>query len=331
MTGRVFISYRREDSSGYARAVYNELRGQLGPNNIFMDVDTIEPGVDFIKAIESAVGRCDILLALIGPHWLDSGEGEVPRLHSENDYVRTEIATALRRDIRVVPLLVGDAVMPLPANLPEDIVPLTRRNALEIRHSHFDADVARLTSFLVKLVNPEQEEGHSSSPEAGAGEKSLENAGAADARTRKQQWIWRIAVLLLFTLMGIVYFALIDDLRVRSSSGGYSTVRPDDALVLAIVTVLLALLITTVATLFGRKRRWLSVVIGMLAFAALGFGIAVFLGEIRVSGDGPLVGAVPVWVVGFVAVLGPALWRRRGENRELLKNDHPEWKRKYND
>ena len=62
MTGRVFISYRREDSSGYARAVYNELRGQLGPNNIFMDVDTIEPGVDFIKAIESA----EVIKVLLG-------------------------------------------------------------------------------------------------------------------------------------------------------------------------------------------------------------------------------------------------------------------------
>jgi hypothetical protein len=288
-----------------------------------MDVDTIEPGVDFIKAIESAVGRCDILLALIGPHWLDPEEGEVPRLHSENDYVRTEIATALRRDIRVVPLLVGDAVMPSPVNLPEDIIPLTRRNALEIRHSHFDADVARLTSFLVKLVKPEQEKDHSSSPEAGAGEKPVENAGAADARTRKRQWIRRIAVFLVFALLGIVYFALIDNLRVRLSSGGYSTVRSDDALVVAMITVLLALLITTGAAFFGRKKKWLSVVIGMLAFAVLGFGVAVFLGELRVSGDGPLAGAIPVWVVGFAAVLGPALWKRRGENREVSKLDHP--------
>jgi len=324
MTGRVFISYRREDSSGYARAVYNELRGQLGPDNIFMDVDTLEPGVDFIKAIESAVGRCDILLALIGPHWLDSGEGEVPRLHSENDYVRTEIATALRRDIRVIPLLVGEAVMPSPANLPEDIIPLTRRNAIEIRHSHFDADVAKLTGFLVKLVNPEQEKVRSSSPAASTGEKPVQKAGAADVRTRKQQWIWRIAVFLIFTLMGIGYFALIDDLRVRSANGGYATVREDDALVLSTVTVLLALLITTGAALLGRKRRWLSVVAGLLAFAALGFGAAVFLGELRVSGDGPLAGAIPVWVVGFVAVFGPALWRRRGENREVLKHDRPE-------
>jgi len=312
MTGKVFISYRREDSSGHARAVYNELRGQFGPDNIFMDVDAIEPGVDFIKAIESAVGRCDILLALIGPNWLDAGEGGVPRLQSENDYVRTEIATALRRDIRVVPVLVGGAIMPSPVNLPEDITPLTRRNAIEIRHPHFDADVASLISFLVKIVDPKQEKSPSSSLEVSAGEKSVEKAGATDARTRKRKWIRRIAVLILFILMGVLYFALIDNLSVRSSANQYTTVREDDALVLATVTTLLALLITTIAAISSRKRWWLSVVIGMLAFAALGFGIAVFLGELRVRGDGPLVGAIPVWVVGFVSVLGPALWRRRG-------------------
>ena len=189
MTGKVFISYRREDSSGHARAVYNELRGQFGSDNIFMDVDAIEPGMDFIKAIESAVGRCDILLALIGPNWLDAGEGEAPRLQSENDYVRTEIATALRRDIRVVPVLVGGAIMPSPVNLPEDITPLTRRNAIEIRHPHFDADVASLISFLVKIVEPKQEKSPSSSPEVSAGEKSAEPIYLVFRRTEESAFI----------------------------------------------------------------------------------------------------------------------------------------------
>ena len=231
MTGSVFISYRREDSSGYARAIYNELRGKLGPDNIFMDVDAIEPGLDFISAIEGAVGRCDVLLALIGPSWVDAGEETSPRLQSENDYVRTEIATALERDIRVIPVLVGGAMMPSPVNLPEDIIPLTRRNAIEIRHTHFDADVASLISVLVKLVNPKQEQIPSSSLMASARETSVEDTAVADGGSQKRRWIGRVATLLIFMALGFIYFIFIEGLSVSSGSS-YRRIRDEHALIL---------------------------------------------------------------------------------------------------
>ena len=130
---RVFISYRREDSSGQAGRLYDALSKQLGPENVFMDVDTIDIGVEFKEAIESAVGSCDVLFAMIGPRWLtvvdSSGER---RLEREDDFVRLEIETALMRNIRVVPALVGGAIMPEPEELPESLAPLARRNALEM-------------------------------------------------------------------------------------------------------------------------------------------------------------------------------------------------------
>ena len=150
---RVFISYRREDSSGQAGRLYDALSKQLGPENVFMDVDTIDIGVEFKEAIESAVGSCDVLFAMIGPRWLtvvdSSGER---RLEREDDFVRLEIETALMRNIRVVPALVGGALMPEPEDLPESLAPLARRNALEMADGpRWGYDVSRLVNLLDRI------------------------------------------------------------------------------------------------------------------------------------------------------------------------------------
>ena len=100
----IFISYRRDDSSGHAGRLADRLVEHFGRNRIFVDTDTIEPGEDFVTAIERAVGSCEILVAVIGRHWLSAGG--TGRLNDPNDFVRLEIATALRRDIRVIPVLV---------------------------------------------------------------------------------------------------------------------------------------------------------------------------------------------------------------------------------
>ncbi len=149
---RIFISYRREDSGGYAGRLYDRLRQHFGPNNLFMDVDTIALGLDFVEAIETAVGSCDALLAVIGRQWLDITDTTGQRrLDNPEDFVRLEIATALDRNIRVIPVLVGNASMPRSTDLPEALQQLVRRQALEVS-DRFHPDVDRLIAALETVL-----------------------------------------------------------------------------------------------------------------------------------------------------------------------------------
>lgn len=151
---RIFINYRRQDSEGYVGRLYDRLSAHFDPNDIFMDVTSISPGQDFAKAIEEAVSNCDVLLAIIGPQWLtmtdDAGER---RLDAWNDFVRIEIETALKQEKLVIPVLVGRARMPAPADLPESILMLARRNSLELSHQNFARDVEQLVKSI-KTARP---------------------------------------------------------------------------------------------------------------------------------------------------------------------------------
>src|SRR5215469_13294202 len=114
MSGQIFISYRRDDASYPAGRLYDYLSAHFPQSQIFMDVDNLDPGVDFVEAIEASVGSCEVLIAVIGKRWLVASDDEGRRrLDSQDDFVRLEIATALRRKIRVIPVLVDGAVMPL--------------------------------------------------------------------------------------------------------------------------------------------------------------------------------------------------------------------------
>jgi len=118
----VFLSYRREDASGHAGRLYDALTGQFPPEQVFMDIDTIEPGVDYVEVVEEAVGSCDVLLAVIGQRWLQAtGETGAPRVQDEHDLVRLEIEAALSRKIRVIPVLVQDSRLPSAEEMPEGL------------------------------------------------------------------------------------------------------------------------------------------------------------------------------------------------------------------
>ncbi len=143
----IFISYRREDTSGHAGRLYDRLSAQFGEKNVVLDVGTIAAGEDFAAVIRGRIEAADVLLALIGPRWLTATDAEGRwRLADENDLVRMEIATALRRKLRVVPTLLGNATMPRAKDLPRELSGLAALNAVEIRDSSFDEDVARLVS-----------------------------------------------------------------------------------------------------------------------------------------------------------------------------------------
>src|SRR5687767_11092237 len=152
----VFISYRREDCPGHAGRLFDRLRARFGTDSVFIDVAGIEAGVDFVEALEKAVASCDVLLAIIGREWVTSADRKGGRrLDDPRDFLRLEIFTALKRNVRVIPVLVEDAPMPSADALPDDLTPLTRRQAVELRDTRWDADVDALIALLAKLLQVE--------------------------------------------------------------------------------------------------------------------------------------------------------------------------------
>src|SRR6266567_430289 len=151
----IFISYRRDDTEGEAGRLFDDLTRSFGENSVFMDVDGINPGMDFRKAIDDNVSSCGVLLAMIGPTWstIKNNAGE-RRLDDANDFVRLEIASALARNIAVIPVLVHDAKMPHPGDLPENLKDLAYRNSVEITHARWNSDVQLLIAALAKYVAP---------------------------------------------------------------------------------------------------------------------------------------------------------------------------------
>ena len=136
MLGGVFICYRREDSAGFARLIYDRLISKLGRDSVFFDVDDIPVGLDFIDILSERVGRCEALIAIIGRSWASSVDiHNRCRLDDPNDFVRIEIEAALARKIRVIPVLVDGAPMPQPDHLPDSLKKLARRQGIEISHT----------------------------------------------------------------------------------------------------------------------------------------------------------------------------------------------------
>ena len=145
----IFISYRRDDSGGHAGALARELSQRFGAENVFLDLEDIGGGQDFVLALEQALDHCDVLIALIGRQWLTATDAQRRRrLDASGDFVRMEIAAALRRDIAVIPLLVEEALMPSADELPEDVRPLSVRNAMHLRNASWQYDVDKLADQL---------------------------------------------------------------------------------------------------------------------------------------------------------------------------------------
>ena len=148
-TGRIFISYRREETAYPAGWLFDRLAQHFGPAQIFKDVDSIQLGDDFVQVINSAVGSCDVLLALIGDQWLTITDSNGRRrLDDPDDFVRLEIEAALKRNVRIIPILVDGASIPRVDELPAGLTGLVRRQALEVSPSRFEYDTSRLLKVL---------------------------------------------------------------------------------------------------------------------------------------------------------------------------------------
>lgn len=160
---KIFISYRREDSKHAVGRLHAALtRHVRNPKrDIFIDIDNIPRGVDFVDHLDGQVAQCDIMLAVIGPGWLIAKDPQTGkrRLDDPHDFVRIEVASALKRGIPVVPVVLDDTQIPLAADLPDDLRLLARRNGERLEHESFQSDVTRLIRNLPtnqsKLASPE--------------------------------------------------------------------------------------------------------------------------------------------------------------------------------
>lgn len=145
-----FISYRREDAAGYAGRLRESLERRLGNERVFRDVDTLRPGDDFVRAIDSRLAECRVMLVVIGREWLDARTADgARRLDDAGDFVRLEVVAALARPtVLVVPVLVEGMTMPPSAALPGPLRPLARRHAVSVRDETWNADIDRLVDLI---------------------------------------------------------------------------------------------------------------------------------------------------------------------------------------
>lgn len=212
---RIFLSYRRDDSAAHAGRLYDGLVARFGARNVFQDVTAIEPGADFVMRLEEALASADAALVLIGPRWLDAaGPDGSRRLDEPDDYVRREVAAALGAGRRVVPVLVGGAAMPAPAELPDDLRGLAQRQGVVLSDASWREDVAALVRRL-------------------EGEQTVED--------RRRRWPVALAALVAVAGVGVAAWLVLRDNEPAVETTGTAVptseangelpacVRPDDS------------------------------------------------------------------------------------------------------
>ncbi len=181
MAGGIFINYRRGEDAGYTGRLFDRLQETFKPEQLFMDVDNIAPGLDFVRVLEEQVTKCDVILAVIGKGWLDAkDETGARRLNNPRDFVRIELESALNLGKRVIPILIDDAQMPREDDLPEPMRPLARRHAVRLTHERFRADA----QGIIKAV---QQALHDSEALRRAEAETAREARATEERKRKQE------------------------------------------------------------------------------------------------------------------------------------------------
>jgi hypothetical protein len=173
----VFLSYRRDDAGPYARSLQLQLSQRIPDARIFMDLDSIEPGLDFAEVIEEAVNSSAVLVALIGRQWVTlTGEDGARRLDNPDDYVRFEVTTALERGVRVIPVLIDGARALRRQDLPAELHKLARLNAAKLSYDRYQDDADRLLYLIQRVLATVGEE-----PLAEEGRELLDRKGGEKA------------------------------------------------------------------------------------------------------------------------------------------------------
>lgn len=198
----IFISYRREDSAPYAGRLCDHLRRTFPSISVFMDVDAVTPGADFVNAIDANLSESAVVLAVIGPQWESVRDVDGRRrIENPDDYVVRELSTALRRQANVIPLLVGGARMPSTTTLPSTLAELSRHHATEISDTRFAADAERLCTEIARIVDIPKDDQRSSSRVEYS--QFFSDAALAKARSTFRLVVWMtyaLSVLLVLSL-----------------------------------------------------------------------------------------------------------------------------------
>ncbi len=216
----IFISYRREDSEDSTRAIYESLVPRFGRERLFLDVEAITPGSDFRNSIEQSLADCGVFLVVIGPNWANIKPDNDPsgprRLDSPSDFVRQEVATALKKggSLPVIPVLVRGASMPAAEQLPDDLRELAYRNAIAFNNLNWDANVSKLIDTIRPHVgepaDPQQSAGISPSARATIQRGASEAAAAsrtASAGLGKGLIIGIVGAVIIAAVIGYFMFA----------------------------------------------------------------------------------------------------------------------------
>jgi hypothetical protein len=187
MAGNIFINYRRGDDPGFTQALFSRLEQAFSAEQLFMDVDNIAPGLDFVQVLNEQVARCDVLIAVIGKNWLAvADDGGRRRLDNPEDFVRIEIESALAQKKRVIPVLVNDAQMPRSTELPESLRPFARCNAVRLTHERVRADMQGLIKALKDLLT-EADASRPAGADAAGSEAGAKDEGKAERSRRERR------------------------------------------------------------------------------------------------------------------------------------------------
>lgn len=212
---RIFLNYRRDDSGGYALTLYRDLVDHFGEEQVFMDIDAIAPGENFVERIEETMAACDVVVAMIGRTWVNAADEEGNRrLDDPEDFVRLELERAVSRGIPLVPTLVHGARVPKKKELPSSLHPLLLRQAVELRDTSWEDDVERLVRHFQRLAlrsQPAEDDGRvapTPPPEPGEEEPQpvppKRGLGVGLRAALRRRWRWVAAALAAVVAIVIV-------------------------------------------------------------------------------------------------------------------------------
>ena len=296
-TVRVFINYRRRDTRHVAGRLRDQIVNRFGEDSVFVDVESILPGEDYVTAIDGAVGRCDYMLVLIGEDWLTPDDRGVRRIDDPNDRLRLEIEAGLRHQTMVIPVLVDAARMPKGRELPASLFPLSRHQAVHLRHDSFPGDARYLIDALdpEDAASPPTQPGPAASVTAKGGETEIETKVERTAR-------WLSFALLVVVLLRLLLTDSSESVYVESARGLSSGLAALVWLLPALPVALAAILTAT----RGSAGVALGSVVGALFWV---WTTAVF--NVGDAGDSPaphlLLGLVLVAAAACMVVARPGL------------------------
>lgn len=254
---RVFVNYRRGDTRHVAGRLRDLIVTRFGEDSVFVDVESIEPGLDYVTAIDTAVGSCQVMLVLIGDRWLEaSNDRGLRRIDDPNDRLRLEIEAGLRHQTRVIPVLVDSASMPKSKDLPTPLAALARHQATRLRHESFRNDADHLLEVVERVV-------------AGTSERDDpgREPGRPEANEAAARWLCLgslvLAVLALIAFRAGVRDSLLTSRRAIPSEGPW----------VSLVWLLPALPILLAAWLVAMKRA-LGIALGCVAGATVWVGVS---------------------------------------------------------